>query len=149
MHSDVKVNPPIFKPTRHHVADTGNRASSSIWRAINGCRTPPSAIRFLFRIEMQHYSCNLAPVSTFRIPVEKAQIRDDVLLRAPRSRESIRNQRARYRRHRDQAAVSAYAFSRQVVVDQFCARQGISVGTFSHPMVSNTSSSPAVRPSNS
>src|SRR6266478_9410224 len=87
---------------------------------------PPSAIRFLFRIEMQHYSCNLAPVSTFRIPVEQAQICDDVLLRAPRRRESIRNQRARYRRHRDQAAVSAYASSRQVVVDQFCAgRVGI------------------------
>jgi hypothetical protein len=25
---------------RHRVADAGNRAPSSIWRAINGCRTP-------------------------------------------------------------------------------------------------------------
>src|SRR6266851_6615764 len=29
-----------FKPTRHHVAGAGNHAPSSIWRAINGCRTP-------------------------------------------------------------------------------------------------------------
>src|ERR1700682_5694646 len=41
---------------------------------------PSGAIRFLFRINMQHYSCNLAPVSTLRVRVEQAQIRDDVLL---------------------------------------------------------------------
>ncbi len=40
---------------------------------------PPGAIRFLFRIKMQHYSRDFAPVSTLRIRVEQAQIRDDVL----------------------------------------------------------------------
>jgi hypothetical protein len=34
----------------------------------------------MFRIEKQHYSCNFAPVSTFRIRAEQAQIRDEVLL---------------------------------------------------------------------
>jgi hypothetical protein len=28
-----------FKPMHHHVAGAGNHALSSIWRAINGCRT--------------------------------------------------------------------------------------------------------------
>ena len=28
-----------FKPTRHRVAGAGSHALSSIWRAINGCRT--------------------------------------------------------------------------------------------------------------
>jgi hypothetical protein len=41
---------------------------------------PPSAIGFMFRIKMQHYSRDVAPVSTFRIRVEQAQIRDEVLL---------------------------------------------------------------------
>jgi|SRR5450755_4345782 hypothetical protein len=41
---------------------------------------PPGAIGFLMRIKMQHHSCDFAPVSTFRIRVEQAQIRDDVLL---------------------------------------------------------------------
>jgi hypothetical protein len=40
---------------------------------------PPSAIWFMLRIKMQHYPCDIAPVSTFRICVEQAQIRDDVL----------------------------------------------------------------------
>jgi hypothetical protein len=40
---------------------------------------PLSAIWFILRIKMQHYSCYCAPVSTFRIRVEKAQIRDEVL----------------------------------------------------------------------
>src|SRR5712691_771666 len=40
---------------------------------------PPSAIWFLLRIKMQHYSCDRSPVRTFRIRVEQAQIRDDVL----------------------------------------------------------------------
>jgi hypothetical protein len=40
---------------------------------------PPGAIRFMFGIKMQHYSCDFAPVSTLRIRVEQAQIRDDVL----------------------------------------------------------------------
>jgi hypothetical protein len=40
---------------------------------------PPSAIWFILRIKMQHYSRDLAPVSTFRVRVEQAQIRDDVL----------------------------------------------------------------------
>ncbi len=34
----------------------------------------------MFGIKMQHYSCDFAPVSTNRIRVEQAQIRDDVLL---------------------------------------------------------------------
>jgi len=33
----------------------------------------------LFGIEMQHDPCDFAPVRTFRIRVEQAQIRDDVL----------------------------------------------------------------------
>src|SRR5450755_2334558 len=41
---------------------------------------PSGAIRFIFRIKMQHYSCDVAPVSTNRIRVEQAQIRDEVLL---------------------------------------------------------------------
>src|SRR5215211_3026182 len=41
---------------------------------------PPSAIWFVLRIKMQHYSCDFAPVGIFRIRVEQAQIRDDVLL---------------------------------------------------------------------
>src|ERR1700730_7254164 len=41
---------------------------------------PPSAIWFMLRIKMQHYSCDIAPVSTYRICVKQAQIRDDVLL---------------------------------------------------------------------
>src|SRR5712691_10230717 len=43
-------------------------------------KRPAAAIRFLFRIKMQHHSCDFAPISTFRIRVEQAQIRDDVLL---------------------------------------------------------------------
>ena len=41
---------------------------------------PPGPIGFMFRIKMPHYSRDFAPVSTFRIRVEQAQIRDDVLL---------------------------------------------------------------------
>ena len=41
---------------------------------------PPSAIWFMLRIKMQHYSCDFAPISTNRIRVQQAQIRDDVLL---------------------------------------------------------------------
>ncbi len=33
----------------------------------------------MLRVKMQHYSCDFAPVSTYRIRVEQAQIRDDVL----------------------------------------------------------------------
>ena len=40
---------------------------------------PPGAIRFTLRINVQHYSCDFAPVNTFRIRVEQAQIGDDVL----------------------------------------------------------------------
>ena len=39
----------------------------------------PGAIWFVLRIKVQHHSCDIAPVSTFRIRVEQAQIRDDVL----------------------------------------------------------------------
>ena len=37
---------------------------------------PPSAIGFMFRINMEHYSCDIAPVSTIDLCVEQAQIRD-------------------------------------------------------------------------
>jgi hypothetical protein len=37
---------------------------------------PPSATRFLFRVKMEHYPCDFPPVSSFRIRVEQAQIRD-------------------------------------------------------------------------
>ena len=40
---------------------------------------PPGAIWFVLRIKVQHHSCDFAPVSTFRIRVEQAQICDDVL----------------------------------------------------------------------
>jgi len=41
------------------------------------CR--PRAIWFVLRIEMEHNPGDMTPVSTFRIRVEQAQIRDDVL----------------------------------------------------------------------
>jgi hypothetical protein len=41
---------------------------------------PPGAIGLMFRIKMQHYSCDVAPVSACRIRVEQAQICDDVFL---------------------------------------------------------------------
>jgi hypothetical protein len=41
---------------------------------------PSGAIRFMFRIKIQHYSCYFAPVSPLRIRAEQAQIRDGVFL---------------------------------------------------------------------
>ena len=41
---------------------------------------PPGAIGLILRINVQHYSCDVAPVSTNRIRVEQAQISDEVLL---------------------------------------------------------------------
>jgi hypothetical protein len=41
---------------------------------------PPSAIGFTFRVEMQHYSCDVTPVGAFSVRVEQAQIGDNVLL---------------------------------------------------------------------
>ena len=72
----------------------------------------PGAIGFMFRIEMQHYSCDVAPVSAFRIRVEQAQMRDEVLL-------VVRGQYG-IGEHGigdmgDQAAASAWVFSQQVV----------------------------------
>src|SRR5216683_7233703 len=43
-------------------------------------KRPPSAIEFMFRIKVQHYSGNFTPVSTLHVRVEQAQIRDEVLL---------------------------------------------------------------------
>jgi hypothetical protein len=40
------------------------------------CR--PRAIWFVLRVEMEHNPGDMTPVSTFRIRVEQAQIRDDV-----------------------------------------------------------------------
>jgi hypothetical protein len=39
----------------------------------------PSAIWFMLGIKMQHYSCDFAPVSAYRIRDKQAQICDDVL----------------------------------------------------------------------
>ena len=41
---------------------------------------PPGAIGLILRINVQHNSCDVAPVSTNRIRVEQAQISDEVLL---------------------------------------------------------------------
>jgi hypothetical protein len=41
---------------------------------------PPGAIGFIFRIKMQHDPRDFAPVSTLRVRVEQAQIRDEVFL---------------------------------------------------------------------
>jgi hypothetical protein len=41
---------------------------------------PSSAIRVISRIKLEHYPCDFAPVGSFRIRVEQAEIRDDVLL---------------------------------------------------------------------
>src|SRR6267378_7403883 len=41
---------------------------------------PPGTIGVVFRVEMQHYSCDVAPVGALRIRVEQAEIRDEVLL---------------------------------------------------------------------
>ena len=43
-------------------------------------KRPPSAIEFTFRVEMQHYSCDVTPVGAFSVRVEQAQIGDNVLL---------------------------------------------------------------------
>jgi hypothetical protein len=34
----------------------------------------------MFRIKMQHRSCDYAPVRTFRMRIEQAQVRDEVLV---------------------------------------------------------------------
>jgi len=39
---------------------------------------PPGAIRFMFRLKMQHHPCDFTPVSTFHIRIEQAQIRDEM-----------------------------------------------------------------------
>ena len=41
---------------------------------------PPGTIGVVFRVKMQHYPGDFAPVSTLRIRVEQAQIRDYVFL---------------------------------------------------------------------
>jgi nuclear transport factor 2 (NTF2) superfamily protein len=64
---------------------------------------------------MLHYSRDFAPVCTFRIRVEQAQIRDEMLLVLS----GQHDRKAQYRLHRDQAAASAWAFSQHVVIDHF------------------------------
>jgi hypothetical protein len=39
-----------------------------------------AAIRFMFGIQMRHYSCHFPPVSPLRIRVEQAQMRDKMFL---------------------------------------------------------------------
>src|SRR5712664_1212316 len=41
---------------------------------------PQGAIRFMFWIKMQHYSCDFAPISAIQIRIEPAQILDEVFL---------------------------------------------------------------------
>jgi hypothetical protein len=41
---------------------------------------PPGTIKFMFRIKMQHHSCDFAPVGAVHIRVEQAHIRDEMLL---------------------------------------------------------------------
>ena len=41
---------------------------------------PPGAIGFMFRIKMQHNSCDFTPFGTLHVRVEQAQIRDEVFL---------------------------------------------------------------------
>ena len=41
---------------------------------------PPGTIGVVFRVEMQHYSCDVAPVGALRIRVEQVEKRDDVFL---------------------------------------------------------------------
>ena len=62
---------------------------------------PPDPIRVMFWIKMQHHSCDFAPVRTFRMRVEQAQIRDEVLVVV----RSTRYRRTQYRRHHDLRAV--------------------------------------------
>jgi hypothetical protein len=40
----------------------------------------PGAIEFTFRVEMQHYSCDVTPVGAFAVRVEQPEIRDEVFL---------------------------------------------------------------------
>jgi hypothetical protein len=40
----------------------------------------PGAIEFTFRVEMQHYSCDVTPVGAFGVRVEQPEIRDEVFL---------------------------------------------------------------------
>ncbi|KRR11426.1 hypothetical protein CQ12_40325 [Bradyrhizobium jicamae] len=40
----------------------------------------PGLITIMFRIEMQHHPCDFAPVRTFRMCIQQAQIRNEVLL---------------------------------------------------------------------
>jgi hypothetical protein len=70
---------------------------------------PAGAIRLMFGIKMQHYSCDVAPVGTFRIRVEQAQIRDHVLL-------VVNGQYGIGRRGIGDIGIKL----RQVVVDLFC-----------------------------
>jgi hypothetical protein len=41
---------------------------------------PPGAVRFIFRIKMQHHPCDFMPVSTFHIRIEQAQMRDEMFV---------------------------------------------------------------------
>jgi hypothetical protein len=38
-------------------------------------KRPPSAIEFTFRVEMQHYSCDVTPVGAFGVRVEQSMAR--------------------------------------------------------------------------
>jgi hypothetical protein len=41
---------------------------------------PPGAVRFIFRVKIQHHPCDFTPVSTFNIRIEQAQIRDEMFV---------------------------------------------------------------------
>ena len=68
----------------------------------------PGPITFMFRIKVQHDSCDFPPVRTFRMRVEQPQIRDEVLV-------VVRGQHGTGGCNIGdigQAAASAWAFSR-------------------------------------
>jgi hypothetical protein len=104
-----------FKPTRHHVAGAGNHTPSSTWRAINGCRTP---------LQARSESCAGLRCSTIRVTSRQSarcasasSRRRYVTMCVPCRKRSIRNRRARYRRHRDQAAWSAWHSRCRMLID--------------------------------
>ena len=66
-----------IKLTRHRVVVAGSRAASSTCPPEMALKRSPGAIEFTFRVEMEHYSCDVTPVG---VRVEQPEIRDEVFL---------------------------------------------------------------------
>jgi len=66
----------------------------------------------MFRIKMQHRSCDFTPVSPFRVCVEHAQMRHEMFLVASGQRDRT----ARYRRQWHQMEASALTSSQRILV---------------------------------